>query len=127
MFAKKEQRLFILDLCSLLDAILKFDYHCEGEDLFERMTAYFKMLQDNAPQSRTMDDGWGYQVADTKYDEEVVIPERERIEHLMNIFSRLRIQRNNIAHSESKKVEELNEAEMRECLEYVFSINKEAK
>lgn len=127
LFAKKEQRLFILDLCSLLDAILKFDYHCEGEDLFERMTAYFKMLQDNAPQSRTMDDGWGYQVADTKYDEEVVIPERERIEHLMNIFSRLRIQRNNIAHSESKKVEELNEAEMRECLEYVFSINKEAK
>ena len=127
LFAKKERRLFILDLCSLLDAILKFDYHCEGEDLFERMTAYFKMLQDNASQSRTMDDGWGYDVADTQYDEEVVIPERERIEHLMNIFNRLRIQRNNIAHSESKKVEELNEAEMRECLEYVFSINKEAK
>ena len=127
LFAKKERRLFILDLCSLLDAILKFDYHCEGEDLFERMTAYFKMLQDNAQQSRMMDDGWGYDVADTQYDEEVVIPERERIEHLMNIFSRLRIQRNNIAHSESKKVEELNEAKMRECLEYVFSINKEAK
>lgn len=127
LFAKKERRLFILDLCSLLDAILKFDYHCEGEDLFERMTAYFKMLQDNASQSRTTDDGWGYDVADTQYDEEVVISERERIEHLMNIFSRLRIQRNNIAHSESKKVEELNEAEMRECLEYVFSINKEAK
>ncbi|MDY5669196.1 MAG: helix-turn-helix transcriptional regulator [Bacilli bacterium] len=127
LFTEKEQRLFILDLCSLLDAILKFDYHCEGEDLFERMTTYFKALQDNAPQSRTMDDGWGYQVEDTQYDEEVVIPERKRIEHLVNIFSRLRIQRNNIAHSESKKVEELNETEMRECLEYVFSINKEAK
>lgn len=127
LFAKKERRLFILDLCSLFDAILKFDYHCEGEDLFERMTAYFKMLQDNASQSRTMDDGWGYDVADAQYDEEAVVPERERIEHLMNIFNRLRIQRNNIAHSESKKVEELNEAEMRECLEYVFSINKEAK
>ncbi len=126
LFAKKEQRLFILDLCSLLDAILKFDYQCEGEDLFERMTAYFKMLQDSAPQSRTMDDGWGYPIEDRQYDEEVVIPEKERIEHLVNIFSRLRIQRNNIAHSESKKVEELNEAEMRECLEYVFSINKEA-
>ena len=126
LFAKKEQRLFVLDLCSLLDAILKFDYQCEGEDLFERMTAYFKMLQDSAPQSRTMDDEWGYPVEDRQYDEEVVIPEKERIEHLMNIFSRLRIQRNNIAHSESKKVEELNEAEMRECLEYVFFINKEA-
>lgn len=126
LFAKKEQRLFILDLCSLLDAILKFDYQCEGEDLFERMTAYFKMLQDSAPQSRTMDDGWGYPIEDRQYDEEVVIPEKKRIEHLENIFSRLRIQRNNIAHSESKKVEELNEAEMRECLEYVFSINKEA-
>lgn len=37
------------------------------------------------------------------------------------------MQRNNIAHSESKKVQELNEAELRECLEFVFSINKEGK
>jgi transcriptional regulator with XRE-family HTH domain len=124
---KKEERLFILDLCSLFDAILKFDFKCEGEDFFERMSDYFRKLEESAPQSRTMDDGWGYQVADTQYDEEVVIPERNRISHLNNIFSRLRIQRNNIAHSESKKVDELNSEELRECLEYVFSINKEAK
>jgi hypothetical protein len=127
LFAKKEQRLFILDLCSLFDAILKFDYKCEGEDFYERMTDYFKKLYASAPQSRTKDDGWGYQVPDTQYDEEVVIPEQERLNHLSDIFSRLRIQRNNIAHSESKKVQELNEDELKECLEYVFAINKEAK
>ncbi len=127
LFSKKEQRLFILDLCSLFDAILKFDYKCEGEDFYERMTDYFKKLYAAAPQSRTMDDGWGYQVPDTQYDEEVVVPEQERLNHLCDIFSRLRIQRNNIAHSESKKVQELSEAELRECLEYVFSINKEVK
>ena len=124
---KKEERLFILDLCSLFDAILKFDYKCEGEDFYERMTDYFRKMESAAPQSRTMDDGWGYQVPDTQYDEEVVIPEQNRISHLSNIFSRLRIQRNNIAHSESKKVDELSSEELRECLEYVFSINKEAK
>ena len=84
-------------------------------------------LYASAPQSRTKDDGWGYQVPDTQYDEEVVIPEQERLNHLSDIFSRLRIQRNNIAHSESKKVQELNEDELKECLEYVFAINKEAK
>lgn len=119
--------MFILDLCSLFDAILKFDYKCEGEDFYERMTDYFKKLYASAPQSRTKDDGWGYQVPDTQYDEEVVIPEQERLNHLSDIFSRLRIQRNNIAHSESKKVQELNEDELKECLEYVFAINKEAK
>ena len=127
LFTKKEQRLFILDLCSLFDAILKFDYKCEGEDLFERMTDYFNKLKAAAPQSRTMDDGWGYQVPDTTYDEEVVIPEQKKIDHLCDIFSRLRIQRNNIAHSESKNVQELNEEELRECLKFVFSINKEGK
>lgn len=125
--AKKEQRLFILDLCSLFDAILKFDYKCIGEDFFERMTYYFDKMKAAAPQSRTTDDGWGYQVPDVQYDKEVVIPEHNRIEHLCNIFSRLRIQRNNIAHSESKKVDELTREELRECLEYVFSINKEVK
>ena len=91
------------------------------------MTDYFNKLKAAAPQSRTMDDGWGYQVPDTTYDEEVVIPEQKKIDHLCDIFSRLRIQRNNIAHSESKNVQELNEEELRECLKFVFSINKEGK
>lgn len=127
LFSKKEQRLFMLDLCSLLDAIFKFDYKCEGEDFYERMTCFFNRMSDNAPKSRDMDDGWGYMVLDQAYENEVVIPEKNKIEHLTDIFNRLRIQRNNIAHSDSKKVQELNEEELRECLEFVFSINKEGK
>lgn len=127
LFSKKEQRLFILDLCSLLDAIFKFDYKCTGEDFYERMTCFFNRMSEQAPKSRDMDDGWGYMVLDDEYENEVVIPEKNRIEHLMDIFNRLRIQRNNIAHSESKKVQELNEDELRECLEFAFSINKEGK
>lgn len=127
LFSKKEQRLFILDLCSLLDAIFKFDYKCDGEDFYERMTCFFNRMSENAPKSRDIDDGWGYMVLDQAYENDVVVPERNRIEHLTDIFNRLRIQRNNIAHSESKKVQELNEAELRECLEFVFSINKEGK
>ena len=127
LFSKKEQRLFVLDLCSLFDAILKFDYKCEGEDFYERMCSFFARMNENAPKSRDMDDGWGYMVLDQQYENEVVKPEAARIEHLNDIFNRLRIQRNNIAHSESKKVQELNEEELRECLEFVFSINKEAK
>ena len=127
LFSKKDQRLFILDLCSLLDAIFKFDYKCDGEDFRERMNCFFSRMLENAPKSRDMDDGWGYLILDRAYENEVVIPEKNRIEHLTDIFNRLRIQRNNIAHSESKKVQELNEEELRECLEFVFSINKEAK
>ena len=127
LFAKKEQRLFILDLCSLLDAILKFDYGCEGEDLFERMDDYFEKLSDGIPQSRTMDDGWGYDVLDENYEENVVKPAKKQVDRIKSLLSRLRIQRNNIAHSESKKVEELSEEELKECLDYVFSINKEVK
>ena len=91
------------------------------------MTCFFNRMSEQAPKSRDMDDGWGYMVLDDEYENEVVIPEKNRIEHLMDIFNRVRIQRNNIAHSESKKVQELNEDELRECLEFAFSINKEGK
>lgn len=116
LLANDGTELFIIKLCSLLDAILKFDFKYEGEDFFARLTAHLNA----GPKSRDCDDGWGYMVRDIKYDEEVVFP----WERLGNLLNRLRIQRNNIAHSESNKVEELNEAELRECLEYVFSINK---
>ena len=123
LLSKKDsgsRKLFIIDLCSLFDAILRFDYHIEGEDFSARMNKYFAQMNENAPQSRTMDDGWGYQVPDTKYDEEVVIPEQERINHLSDIFNRLRIERNNIAHSERKPVKELSESELNECLNHIF-------
>lgn len=119
LLLKNEVRLFVLDLCSLFDAILKYDYKCEGEDFFARMTSYFN----NGPKSQDCDDGWGYMVLDTKHEEEVVKPWNNNRE----MFNRLRIQRNNIAHSESKPVKELNVQELRECLKFVFAINKEAK
>ncbi|MDD4000267.1 MAG: helix-turn-helix transcriptional regulator [Bacilli bacterium] len=120
-------KLFKLELCSLLDAIFIYDYHYEGEDFSERMNAHFKQLEAGLPQERQMDDGWGYMVPDTKYTEEVVEPERQRVAHLRDIFYRLRVLRNNILHPEKVKVEELSENELRECLEYVFAINKKVE
>lgn len=119
LIGRNEIRLFVLDLCSLFDAILKFDYKIEGEDFFARMTKYF----DNGPKTRYCDDGWGYSVVDSKYEQEKVIPWQVKRE----LFNRLRIQRNNIAHSESNKVQELTLKELAECLEFVFSLKKEIK
>lgn len=127
LLTDNNKEMFYLKLCSLLDAIFKFDYHYEGEDLSERMNAHFKALEKAAPTSRDCDDGWGYMVLDTEYEREVVEPAKKRIEHLRDIFYRLRVSRNNVAHSEQVKVNELSPAEMKECLEYVFSINKEAE
>ena len=76
------------------------------------------------PKSRDMDDGWGYMVLDQKYEEEVVIPARNRTNHLSDIFNRLRIQRNNIAHSETRKVNELSPIELNECLDFVLPEGK---
>lgn len=119
LIGRNEIRLFVLDLCSLFDAILKFDYKIEGEDFFARMTKYF----DNGPKTRYCDDGWGYSVVDSKYEQEEVIPWQAKRE----LFNRLRIQRNNIAHSESNKVQELTLKELADCLEFVFSLKKEIK
>lgn len=116
--------LFYIKLCSLLDAIFKFDYHYEGEEFSARMNAHFAKLEALAPKSRDCDDGWGYMVLDTEYEKSIVKPEAQKIAHLRDIINRLRIQRNNIAHSEKNAVVELNTKELKECLDYVFSINK---
>ena len=91
------------------------------------MNAHLAKLEALAPKSRDCDDGWGYMVLDTEYEENVVKPEAKKIAHLRDIFNRLRMQRNNIAHSEKNPVAELDSTELKECLEYVFSINKEAE
>ena len=120
-------KLFKLELCSLLDAIFIYDYHYEGADFSERMNAHFKGIEAALPEPRTMDDGWGYSVPDTKYTEEVVEPERNKFTHLRDLFYRLRISRNNILHPEKVSVKELSLDELKECLEYVFKINKKAE
>lgn len=123
---RNDRRSFILDLCSLLDAILKFDYKCDGEDLYGRMKNFFDNLM--AQDSKNSDIYNEFcKVLHQKYDSDVVIPETDTIKHLSDIFNRLRIERNNLAHSESNEVKELNEEELKECLEFVFSIEKEEK
>lgn len=119
--------LFKLKLCKLLDAIFMYDYHYEGQDFSERMNAHFKALEQAAPKDRERDDGWGYRVFDQGYHDSVVAPEAERIKHLRNLFYRLRSLRNNILHPDKVDVEELTDSEMRECLEYVYSIEKKTE
>ena len=119
LLVKKETELFIIKLCALFDAILKFDFKCDGEDFNLRMNQYF----DNGPKSQYVDDGWGYDTLDTEHEENVVKPWN----NLRDLFNRLRIQRNNIAHSESKPNKELTMDELKTCLEHVLSINKEEK
>ena len=114
--------LFIIKLCSLFDAKLRFDYHFDGEDFSARMNQYFAKMRSEAPKSRTVDDGWGYMVKDEAYEKDVVVPAQERIDRLSNVFNILRMQRNNIAHAEAKNVPELSIGALKECLDHVFSI-----
>lgn len=124
---KSETEMFIIKLSSLLDAILKFDYRYEQEDFAGRMNAYFKFVESTLPKSRNIDDGWGYIVLDSQYEGEVVKPAREEFERKSNLLNRLRMLRNNIAHSESKKVKELSSDELQECMNIVCAMNKEEK
>lgn len=124
LLSKGENEMFIIKLCALFDAYLRFDHHLEGEDLSERMNKYFAQMSAADPKSRDIDDGWGYMVLDQKYEDEVVIPAKNRTNHLSDIFNRLRIQRNNIAHSETRKVNELSPIELNECLDFVLPKEK---
>lgn len=101
-------------MCSLFDAILKYDYGCEGDDFFTRMDSYFKVLKNNDLKSGSVNDKYGHIVTDQK-----------RIARLEDLFNRLRMERNNIAHSESTNVKDLSKDELNECLNYVFSISRE--
>ena len=118
-----ENELYIIKLCALQDAIFMYDYHYEGKDYSERLNAHFNRLEDDAPKSRQCDDGWGYMVDDIDWERNEVIPARERISHLRDLFYRLRVSRNNISHPKKENVKELANEELIECLEYVFSIN----
>ena len=113
----KNRKLFIIDLCSLFDAILKYDYECEGEDFFGRMNYYHDKFE---PKTKYQDDGWGYQEEDTNYTRRVIKPWQKK----WGLVSRLRMERNNIAHAEHNDIKELSAEELKECLEFIFSINK---
>ena len=109
------EEMFVIKLCSLFDAILRFDYKCDAEDFHGRMNQFF----DKGPMSRDCDDGWGYMVLDTKYENKYVKPWNDNRE-LMN---KLRMKRNSIVHPENDERADLNNEELKQCLDFVFAAN----
>ncbi len=115
LLEEEDEEMFIIKLCSLFDAILKYDYECDGEDLFERMRDFF----DRGPKSRQCDDGWGYFAPDTEYEERFVKPwEKKR-----SLMQMLRIKRNSIVHPEEGGEAKLDHNDLEKCLEFVFQAN----
>ncbi len=104
LLKKGQIKLFIIELCALQDAIFVYDYHYDGEDYSERLESHFKDLLDN------------------KWECDGEILTKEYIEHLRNLFYRLRILRNNISHPKKEEIEELTISELTECLNCVFAI-----
>ncbi len=95
--SKKNIEMVIIKLCVRLEAILKSDYHYEG-DLAKIINQYC----DN--HGKEYDD-WGY------------LGEYDFVKHL----HKLRKQRNSIVHSE-KNDEEMTEEEIKFCIDYICSL-----
>lgn len=95
-----EKDLVIIKLCSLLEAKLKVSYKLSG-DLIDMLNTY-------CSNSFFGDDGWGYTVQTDSYTPD--------------ILHRLRIMRNNIAHSEKNNVKPLNEKELLDCVKHIISM-----
>lgn len=84
----------IIKLCVRLEAILKCDFHYDGE-----LSA---MLEKYCQEHGWEDDGWGYSV------------ESECVKYLQ----KLRMKRNNIVHSEKNNVD-LTLEELKYCIDYI--------
>ena len=84
----------VIKLCVRLEAILKCDYHYDGE-----LSA---MLEKYCQEHGWEDDGWGYSV------------ESECVKYLQ----KLRMKRNNIVHSEKNNVD-LTLEELKYCIDYI--------
>ena len=115
LLSNGSEEMFVIKLCSLFDAILRFDYKCDDDDLYGRMNQFF----DKGPKSRNCDDGGGYMVLDSEYENEHVQPWNENRE-LMN---KLRMKRNSIVHPENNRCADLNNEELKQCLDFVFIAN----
>lgn len=123
-FAKRSERLFVIDLCSFLDAIFKYDYHCEGIDFRERMDNYFQKLKNQSPKDPLPSQCFeklpvGEQFPDEDTSNDMLIANAE------GVLNRLRMERNSFVHSESSKFEPLSKDELGQCLDYAFAIAKE--
>ena len=95
---------FIIRLCMLLDAILKYDYKCAGNDFYIRLNNFINLNDiDN---------------------ENSVFKDNVECKNIGNHLNRLRITRNNIVHFAQTKVKSLSDEELRQCLDFTFSIIK---
>lgn len=110
------EEMFVIKLCSLFDAILRFDYKCDANDFYGRMNQFF----DKGPKSRYYEDVWlETEVIDLEYENKSVKPWNDNRE-LMN---KLRMKRNSVVHPENDGQVDLNKEELKKCLDFVFVAN----
>ena len=96
LLAKGDIDMLIIKLCVRLEAILRCDYHYEGD--------FSKMIDRYCSTFNTYDD------EDNNYDP-----------HTPRLLHKLRMRRNSIVHSE-KNGEDLTVSELRECIEHICRI-----
>jgi hypothetical protein len=92
--AKGNTEIVIIKLCVRLEAILRCDYHYEGD--------FSEMLNEYCSKNGQTDDGWGYSV------------DAEFVKYL----HKLRKCRNSIVHSERSE-EVMSVEEIKYCIDYI--------
>ena len=97
--AKGNSEIVIIKLCVRLEAILRCDYHYEG-DFSDMLNQYC-----NSKLRWREDDGWGYMV--DRNDDKTI-----------RLLNNLRIKRNSIVHSEKTNIE-LSLEDIHYCIDYI--------
>lgn len=92
--AKGNTDMVVIKLCVRLEAILRCDYHYEGD--------FVDMLNKYCQENGQEDDGWGYLVESS----------------FVKYLHKLRMKRNNIVHSE-KNSADLTLEELKYCIDYI--------
>lgn len=116
LLSNDNDKMFVIDLCTLFDAILRFDYKCDAKDFYGRMNQFF----DKGPKSRYYEDVWlETEVIDLEYENKSVKPWNDNRE-LMN---KLRMKRNSVVHPENNERANLNNEELKQCLDFVFAVD----
>ncbi len=100
--AKGNTDIVIIKLCVRLEAILRCDYHYEGD--------FSVMLKEYCEEQLTWqeDDGWGYM-------------EFKRDDSTIKLLNNLRMKRNSIVHSEKTDIM-MSEEELKYCIEYITKL-----
>lgn len=99
LLEKGDIDMLIIKLCVRMEAILRCDYHYEG-DFSDMLNQYC-----NSKLRWQEDDGWGYMI--DRSDDKTI-----------RLLHKLRMKRNSIVHSE-KCVEDLSATELESCIDFV--------